>query len=281
VAFALLVAAVAALSGPPPTLVRYEVLESTRALTPAGSREVALLGTVVTAAGKARWESPGARLPGVAARAALFDGANLFLLDPDASVVSPISREEFDQLFQPPPGPQGTAISRVKDLVVSVAGDGPGKLTDGSPTSRWTVSCTYTLVTAQPGRLVRVRSDVRGTIETLEGGGLAPTPFDDLLRLFRVRGEVREALELELQKVTGLPVRVRLDATSEALVETAGATGRAGTDRLPKSTSTTTRTVSIRERRPMTKDDAALFAVPDAYRSIPFERLRTKEAALP
>lgn len=280
-AFALLVATVAALSAPPSTLVRYEILESTRALTPAGSREVALQGTVVTAAGKARWESPGARLPGVAARAALFDGANLFLLDPDASVVSPVSRDEFDQLFQPPPGPQGTATVGVKDLVASVAGDGAGKLPDGSPTSRWSVSCTYTLVTAQPGRYVRVRSEVRGTIETLEGGGLAPTPFDDLLRLFRVRGEAREALELELSKVTGLPVRVRLDATSEALVETAGATGRAEAGRGAKSTSTTTRTVSILERRPMTKDDAALFAVPDAYRSLPFERLKTGGAVRP
>jgi hypothetical protein len=33
--------------------------------------------------------------------------------------------------------------------------------------------------------------------------------------------------------------------------------------------------VSILERRPMTKDDAVLFSVPDAYRTVSFERLRT------
>ena len=274
-ALALLVAALAALSAPAPTLVRYEILESTRALTPAGSREVSLKGTVVTASGKARWETPGAPLPGVAARAAVFDGANLFLLDPEASVVSPVSREEFDGLFQAPPGPRETASAAVKDLVAWVAADGGGKLSDGAPTLRWKASCAYTLVTAQPGRLVRVRHEIHGTIETLDGGGLAPTPFDDLLRLFRVRGEAREALELELRKVTGLPVRVRLDATSEALIEGVGVESGAGTGRPAKSTSTSTRTVSILERRPMTKDDAVLFSVPDAYRTVSFERLRT------
>lgn len=272
---ALLVAAVATLSGPPPTLVRYEILESSRAVTPAGSRELALKGTVVTAGGKARWETPGSRLPGVAARAALFDGANLFLLDPDASVVSPATRQEFDELFQAPAGPPGMATAGMKDLVASVTGDGAGKLPDGAPTSRWSVSCAYTLVSTQPGRVVRLRHEVRGTVESLEGGGLTPTPFDDLLRLFRVRGEAREALELELRKVTGLPVRVRLEATSEAVVEAAGADASAGARRPVKSTTTTTRTVSIRERRPLTKDDAELFSVPDSYRTVPFERLKS------
>jgi len=275
VALALLVAAVASLSGPPPTLVRYELLESTRVLTPAGSREVALKGTVVTAGGKARWETPGTHLPGVTARASLYDGANLFLLDPEASVVSPVTREEFDGLFQPPAGARGMATAATKDLVASVTGEGSGKLPDGSATSRWSVSCAYTIVSTQPGRVVRMRHEVRGTVESLEREGLAPTPFDDLLRLFRVRGEAREALELELKKVTGLPVRVRLEASSEAVVEAAGAEAGAGARRPAKSTTTTTRTVTILERRATTKEDAALFSVPDAYRTVPFERLRS------
>ncbi|HQR44611.1 MAG TPA: hypothetical protein PLB02_12705 [Thermoanaerobaculia bacterium] len=275
--FALILAAAAALAAPPPTLVRYELVESTRSLTPTGSREQALKGTVVTAGGKARWDMPGARLPGVTARAALFDGASLFLLDPDESTVSPLSREEFDELFQAPPGPRDGPPAATKDLVVWVERDGDGPPLGGTPTARWTVGCTYTLVAAQPGRLVRVRHETRGTVETLEEGGLAPTPFDDLLRLVRVRGEAREALGRELQKVSGLPVRVRFEASAEALAEASGPGGGAPASPV-RSTSTTTRTVSILERRPLGKDDAALFTVPDAYRPRPLSQLKTEGA---
>jgi len=82
----------------------------------------------------------------------------------------------------------------------------------------------YTLVTAQPGRLVRVRPRDSRTIETLDGGGLAPTPFDDLLRLFRAAARRGEGARAQLGR-EGLPSGFRLDATSEALVEGGGGRG--------------------------------------------------------
>ena len=270
----------AALGAPAGTLVRYEVVETMRALTPSGPRNRALAGTVSALGGKARWDLSGGRFPGVAARAAITDGGALVLLDPEASLATPVSREEFEGLFQPAPGPAGLSTAAIRDLSASVVRDGNGVPFDGSPTERWAVRCKYQLVTAQPGRIVRVTAEVSGTIETAPEPAAPPTPFDDLLRLFHARGEVREALALQLLKVNGLPVRVRLDATSEALAEAVGAPGDTGAGSPARATSTTTRTVSNLSRRPAAEGDETLFAVPESYRSLPLERART-EGPLP
>jgi hypothetical protein len=280
VVIALLLAA-AGLSGPPATLVRYEVEEATRALTPAGPRGEALAGTVTAIGGKARWDLSASRFPGVGARTALSDGEALVLLDPDTSVATPVSREEFEGLFQPPPGPQGPSSNAIRDFSASVVRDGNGAPFEGAPTERWTVRCAYALVTAQPGRLVRVTYEVSGTIETVVEPALTPTPFDDLLRLFRARDKAREALAAQLQKVTGLPVRVRLEAVSEALAEAVGTASGTGADRPARATSTTTRTVSNLRRRPAAEADTTLFRVPESYRSLPLERVRKGGPPLP
>ncbi len=271
----------AALGAPSATLVRYDVVETMRALTPAGPRNRALSGTVSVLGGKARWELSGGRFPGVAARWAIADGGALVLLDPEASLATPVSREEFDALFQSQPGPAGPSSAAIRDLSASVVRDGNGLPFDGSPTERWAVRCNYTLVTAQPGRLVRVMVEVSGTIETAPEPAPPPTPFDDLLRLFHARGEVREALAVQLLKVNGLPVRVRLDASTEALAEAVGAPGGTGAGSPARATSTTTRTVSNLSRRPAAEGDEALFAVPESYRSLPLERVKTGGPPLP
>jgi hypothetical protein len=280
VVIALLLAA-AGLSGPPATLVRYEVEEATRALTPAGPRGEALAGTVTAMGGKARWDLPASRFPGVGARTALSDGGALVLLDPDTSVATSVSPEEFEGLFQPSPGPQGPSSTTIRDLSASVVRDGNGAPFEGAPTERYAVRCAYTLVTAQPGRLVRVTYEVSGRIETVVEPALTPTPFDGLLRLFRAHGEAREALAAQLQKVTGLPVRVRLEAVSEALAEGVGTASGAGADRPARATSTTTRTVSNLRRRPAAEVDTTLFRVPESYRSLPLERVRKGGPPLP
>jgi hypothetical protein len=277
---ALLLAA-AALSGPPATLVRYEVEEATRSLTPAGPRGEALAGTVTAIGGKARWDLSVSRFPGVGARAAVWGGGALVLLDPETSIATPVTSEEFEGLFQPPRGPEGPATTAVKDLSASVVRVGNGAPFEGASTERYEVRCVFTLVTAQPGRVVRVKREVTGGIETVAEPALEPTPFDDLLRLFRARGEAREALEAELRKVTGLPVRVRLEAVSEALAEGVGSGGGGAPDRPARATSTTTRTVSNLRRRPAVEADTALFRVPESYRSLPLERVRTGGPPLP
>ncbi|MGE5345358.1 MAG: hypothetical protein ACM3JH_05330 [Acidithiobacillales bacterium] len=277
-----LVLAAVGLSGAPPTLVRYDVVEAIRALTPAGPRDRAVAGTVTAMGGKARWDLTASRFPDVRARSALWGGGGLVLLDPDASVATPVSAEEFGELFQAPPGAAGLSTAGVRDLSASVARDGKGAPFEGIPTERWAVRCSWTLVSAQPGRLVRVKHEVLGKIETIEDPSLSPTPFDDLLRLFRARGEAREALEAQLRKLKGLPVRVRLDETSEALAEAVGAAGGGAAPGSPvRATSTTTRTVSNLRRRPAAEGDASLFTVPESYRSVPLERVKTGSPRLP
>ena len=271
---------VAALGAPVGTLVRYEIVESMRALTPSGPRNRALAGTVSALGGKARWELSGGHFPGVAARSAIADGGALVLLDPEASLATPVSREEFEGLFQSPQGPAGSSSASIRDLSASVARDGNGAPFDGSQTERWSVRCKYTLVSAQPGRVVRVTVEVSGTIETIPEPAAPRTPFDDLLRLFHARGEVREALAAQLLKVTGLPVKVRLDSSTEALAEAVGAPGGAEAPAPVRASSTTTRTVSNLSRRPAAEGDEALFAVPESYRSLPLERARTEAPPL-
>lgn len=271
----------AALGAPPATLVRYEVVETTRALTPSGPRVRALAGTVSALGGKARFELSGGRFPGVAARSAIAEGGALVLLDPEASLATPVSREEFDALFQPAPGPEGLATSELKDVLASAVRSGDGTPFDGRPTARWKVSVSFVLVTAQSGRVVRLKHESSGVVETAEpDDGSVPTPFDDLMRLFRVRGAARSALQAELLKVTGLPVRVRLEASTEAFSEGVGPGAAAGAAPPVRATWTTTRTVSAHERRKAKEADAAAFAVPESYRYQPLERART-EGPLP
>jgi hypothetical protein len=282
VALALLLA-LAAPVGPAPAVIRYEVVEVTRSLTPAGARETALAATVTALQGKARWELSATRFPGVTARVALGDRDRVTFLDPDEFVAASASWEEFAELFTRAKGPEGMSAEKVRDLSASVVREGAGEPLGGFPTRRFRVACAFTVVVSQPGRVARVKHTVSGAIEAVEELAAVRTPFDDLLRLFRVRGEAREALAKELAKVTGLPVRVRLDAESESAAEVAGAAGgEAGMARPPvRSTSTTTRAVSGFVRRAQGEGDDALFAVPESYRSRSLERLRIGGPKLP
>lgn len=264
-----------ALAAPDASLVRYDVEETTRALTPSGPQNRALAGTVRALGEKARWELSGGRFPGVAARTAIADGATLVLLDPEASAYTPVSLEEFDGLFVTPPGPEGLATTELKDVAASAVRSGDGSPFEGRPAARYKVSVSFVLVTTQAGRVVRLKHQAGGIIETVElEPPSVPTPFDGLMRLFRVRGAARTALATELLKVTGLPVRVRLDASSEAISEGVGPGGTPSGSPPVRATWTTTRTLSRLERRAATNADAALFVVPESYRFRPLERGR-------
>lgn len=268
---------VAALGAPPATLVRYDVMETTRALTPSGPRNRALAGTVSVLGGKARWELSGGRFPGVAARAAIADAGTLVLLDPEASLATPVSRGEFDALFQPAPGPETLVTSELKSVEASVVRSGEGTPFEGRPTARWKVSVSFVLVSAQSGRVVRLKHESTGVVETVvPDDPSVPTPFDGLIRLFQIRDSARAALETELAKVTGLPVRVRLEASTEGLTERVGSGATAAAAPPARASWTTTRTISRLESRAATEEDAAAFAVPESYRSWPLERARTE-----
>jgi len=93
--------------------------------------------------------------------------------------VSPVSREEFAALPGGRPGPgrrlrpgEGTS-SRGSPRTAA------GALRRGRRRCDGRLPAPTRSSPRQPGRLVRVRHEIHGTIETLDGGGLAPTPFDD------------------------------------------------------------------------------------------------------
>ncbi len=265
----------AALAAPDATIVRYDVEETTRALTPAGPRNRALTGTIRALGGKALWELSGARFPGVAARAAIAERGTILLLDPDASAYTPASSEEFDSLFVTAPGPDGVATAEMKDVAASVDSLGGGTPFEGRPTTRFRISVSFVLVSTQAGRVVRLKHEAGGIIETVAWEDAAvPTLFDGVMRLFRVRGEAREALVAELSKVTGLPVRIRLEASSEAISETVGPGGVPGAAPPVRSTWTSTRTLSRLERRKATDADRSAFVVPESYHVRPLDQGR-------
>jgi hypothetical protein len=267
----------AALAAPDGTLVRYDVVESTRALTPSGARDRALAGTILAMGGKARWDLSASRFPGVAARSAIAEGASLVLLDPDSASAVPLSRDEFDGLFLAAPGPEGASAAELSDVTAEVRPSGDESSFEGRPVTRWTVAFSFVLVSTQVGRVVRLRHEASGIVETVgPESGASRTPFDDLLRLFRARGAARDALALELAKVTGLPVRVRIEASSESVSESVGPGGAAGAKPPVRATWTTTRSVSRLERRAAKEEDAALFAVPESYRFIPLEKAKSQ-----
>lgn len=267
----------------PPVLVRYTVTERTRSVTPAGERISALAGTICVAGDRARWELAASSFPRASATIALADRGAITLLNPKLKVAADIAPSELPEVFRAPAAEEtGSSSFGSRGLTISVTRDGAGRLFQESPTARWRVALNWDLTVETPGRVGRVKNEVRGVVECLEAAGDARTPFDDLVRLFPVRGDVREALEKELTRIHGLPVSVSIDVTSEVSSEVVGgASGGAGSARPLKTTTNVTRTVSSLTRQPLRPDEATLFRVPEGYRSRGLSYLTNEGPALP
>lgn len=258
---------------PPPPLVTYAVVEKTSAVTPHGERISVLKGTVHASAEKARWSLEGGTLPRTTASVVLAGRDGLTLLDTVDALAAGLSKDELDGLFRgSATGDPGMATFTVRDLAASVTREGKGTSFQGMETVRYRLSLTWTLQTMTTGRISKTRNEVKGVIETLDGWAEARTPFDELSRLFRVRGDVLDTLKPELAKVTGLPVNVSLGATAELYAEPLGG-GGAPDEKPLKTTTTITRKLSDLTRRPTAKTDLPLFAVPAGFKTRGLERL--------
>jgi hypothetical protein len=274
--------ALAASPSPPPApLVRYEVVESSHAMTPRGERDSALAGTVTVAGERARWDLVAGTFPRSRATAALADRSGFTLFDMKDGIAAAATREDFESLFQPKASEPPSAAPAIRDIVASVRAEGAGGRFEGMPTERWRVELKWTLLVTLPGGIRSVRHATVGTIDTVDVPE-ARSVFDDLSRLFTSRGEAREAIEAELRKVAGLPVFVSLESTAEPRVEAVASTAAPGTaERPPTTTTSVKRSVSQLVRARLRPQDETLFEVPQGFKARGLERLILEGPSLP
>jgi len=253
-----------AAAGHLPTLVTYELTESTRSITPAGERTLSSGGLVVARGGDARWELTHGTFPRSSATSVVTDRGGLTLLDREARAAARATASDFADLFQGRPADPGSAALRR---------DGTGRPFQDRPTSRFRLEAAWTVVLSSPGRITRVKTEVTGLVESVEMAE-AQSRLDDLLRLFPARGAAREALDAELAKVRGLPVFVEIAVTSTSSTEAPGIPS--GTEPPPRpltAHSTATRRVGNLAARPGVRGDEARVAVPEGFRSLSLDRL--------
>lgn len=263
---------------PPPSAPRvgYVLVESRKTISPAGEQASALRGSVTVLDGTARWDLETGTFPRTKANTLLLGDRQGWLVDRKATVAARTSAEDFRSLFVPPaegdPGPFQSALS---DLEVPPAEMRNGPSFEGRPTLRVQLTASWSLVTAMPGRVGRVRCKLTASLDAVadppEG---ALSPLDDLGRLFDVPPRVLEALAPELARLRGLPVRVVVETEAELGVDYPGTAAPPSDGRAPLRTRTeTTRTVSGLVARPSTGKDAALFALSEETRVVGLERL--------
>lgn len=256
-----------------PDLASYDVTESTRSITPAGERVRASAGSVRVAGGRARWELAHGTFPRSSAAVAIADGSVVTLLDLEEKLSASATADDFTALFRGRPATEGSAAATVRDVSVRLKSDGHGRVFEGRATTRWTLEAAWTLVVSTTGRVARVATEVKGTVETLDEPA-ARSAFDDLGRLIQARGEPAEALGAELAKLTGLPVSAVLDVVSKSTAEAAGMpSGTEPPPRPAEARQTITRRVSNLAVRKGAASDDALFAIPDDFHARALDRI--------
>jgi len=275
-----LVLAAALLTGAAPAaaperldLASYDVIESTRSVTPAGERTSGTAGSVRVAGGRARWELPHGSFPRSSASVAISDGALVTLLDPKERLAASATADDFTALFRGRPATEGSAAASLRDVSVRLAPDGRGRSFEGRPTSKYLLEARWTLVLNTTGRVARVTTEIKGVIETVDEPA-ARSPFDGLGRLVPARAEAAEALDAELAKLPGLPVSAALDVTSKVVSEQAGMpSGTEPPPRPAEARQTITRRLTNLVVRKGTASDDALFAIPADFHSRGLDRI--------
>ncbi len=275
--------AAAALAAPPadvtskapafPPLVIYELLESSRNVTPAGERTVSAGGTVTVRGSVARWDLTHGAFPRSSASSVVAGPYGVTLLDRKEKLAALATPADFAALFQGSPSDAGAAAVVVRDVAVALRPDGAGRPFQDRPTSRFRLEAAWSLVLSTPGRITRVKTEAAGFVE-MAALPEALSPLDSLGRLLPGRGSAREALEAELGKAAGFPVFVEITITSSSSAEAPGIPS--GTEPPPKpliARSTVTRRVGNLTVRPGTKGDEALVAVPDDFHTRGLDRL--------
>ena len=256
-----------------PVVASYDVVESTRTVTPAGERNGGVTGSVRVAGPRARWDLPNGTFPRSSASVAIADGPLVTLLDPKERLAASATPDDFASLFRGRPAADGSAAASVQDVSVHLAPDGAGRLFEGRPTSKFRLEARWTLVFTMTGRVARVTTEVAGTIETLDEPA-ARSPFDAPGRMLAARGDALEAVDAELAKLPGLPVYTVFDVVSKVTSEQPGMPSGTEPPRRPaESHQTITRRISNLSMRPGAVSDAGLFEIPDGFHSRGLDRI--------
>ena len=256
-----------------PAVVSYDVVESTRTVTPAGERNGGVTGSIRVAGPRARWDLPHGTFPRSTASVAIADGPLVTLLDPKERLAASATPDDFVALFRGRPATEGSSAAALKDLSVKVVPEGKGRLFEGRPTSRFRLEAKWTVVLSTTGRVSRIATDVTGTIETLDEPA-ARSPFDAPGRLLPARGEAAEALDAELAKLPGLPVTAVFDVASKVTSEQPGMpSGNQPLRPPPESHETVTRRLSNLSVRPGSAADGGMFEIPDGFHSRGLDRI--------
>ncbi len=267
-------------SAAPPPLATYELVESTRSVTPAGERTISIGGTVLVRDSRARWDLTHGTFPRSSASSVVADAEGVTLLDRQEKLAASASAADFVALFSGRPSDSGAAAPAVRSVTVALRPDGKGRAFQDRPTSRFRLEAAWTVVLASPGRVTRVKTEAAGVVETADLPE-ARSPLDSLLRLLPARGEARDAFEAELSKITGFPVFAEITVTSTSSTETPGFPS--GTEPPPKPASaraTATRRVRNLAVRPGGPGDEALVSVPEDFRTRGLDRL-VRETEMP
>jgi len=256
-----------------PPLVSYEILESSRNVTPVGERTVSAGGTVAVRGSVARWDLTHGTFPRSSASSVVAGADGVTLLDRKEKLAASATPADFVALFQGRPSDPGAAAVAVRDVSVALRPDGAGRPFQDRPTSRFRLEAAWSVVLSTPGRITRVKTEAVGIVETAELPE-ALSPLDSFGRLLPARGAAREALEAELAKAAGFPVFVEITITSTSSAEAPGMPS--GTEPPPKpvtARSTVTRRVRNLTVRSGAKGDEALVAVPDDFLTRGLDRL--------
>jgi hypothetical protein len=261
---------------PPRPLVGYVLVESRKTISAAGERASAVRGAVTVLGGTARWDLETGTFPRTKANGLLLGDRGGWLFDRKASVAARATLQDLRGLFVPSAeGDAGPFQSVVADVDVPPAELTKGPSFEARPTRRLRISASWSLVTAMPGRVGRVRCKLTASVDALDDPPEGSrSPLDDFGRLLDVPAQVLEALAPELARQRGFPVRVAVETDSELGVDYPGATVPPSDGRAPLRTRTeTTRTVSELVVRPAIEKDGARFALSEETRVVGIERL--------
>jgi hypothetical protein len=233
---------------------------------------------VRVAGDRARWELTAGTFPRSSASVAIADGPVVTLLDPKEKLSASATADDFVSLFRGRPATAGSGAVTVHDVSVRLKPDGRGHAFEGRPTARYVLEAAWTLVVSTTGRIARVATELKGTIETVDEPA-ARSAFDGLGRLILARGDAADALDSELAKLEGLPVLAVLEIESRSTAEAAGMpSGREPPRRPAGSRQTITRRVSNLVVRKGAASDDAFFAIPDDFHTRALDRIVPEDA---
>ena len=271
----LLPASLAARGEQPHLLFSYDLAEAYRTVTPAGTTERAIAGSVRVIKEDGRLDLVRGTLPRSSVTTVIGSWRGLTLVDRGAKVAAAATSSVLRALFRAPRGSnEGLSGVRAGEVEVETGSASRVAPFEGWPAQRRVLSFAYTLTVTVAEGVRKTRVTGSATIDTIEEPAAAWPALDDLRRLFDVPAEVEERLAKAPEGVSGLPVAVTVETRTEVTGEKRGKGASPGaTSRPPSATTKAARRLSRLSIREATVEDRDVFLLPDDVRTVGIERL--------